>query len=131
MTIETGNLDKLLGWDGDLTTYQEVELERNGFNINIKLQSMDSKLNKKIEKDCTEISKNKGEITRVVNERMYLLKQIFHCIVDPNLQDEKLQAKFNANGFDYLIVEKIFKVGEQIRLAKIIQTNKWIFFFCR
>ena len=121
MTLESGNLDKLLNWDGDLTEFKDVLLERNGFNLDVKLKSMSSDMNNKLEEECTTIAKVRGEIKRDLDERKYLLLQLYNCVEDPDLSNDALQKKFNPHNQPYRIVEKIFKVGEQIKLVKIIQ----------
>ena len=123
MSEDSGNLNKLLDWDGDLDTQLDLKFDRDGFTLGVKIQSMSSTLNRQIEAKCTDIINKRGRISREVDDRKYLLMQIYECVVDPNLKDQQLQAKFNADrlGSPYTIVENIFKMGEQIKIAVAIQ----------
>lgn len=118
--IESGNLENLLNWDGDLTDFQELELNRGDFQLKVKVKSISPELNKQIEDQCTTISKKRGEVVKEIDERKSMLLQLYNCVVEPDLANEQLQSKFNAAHPKYRIVEKMFKIGEQIRLVKLM-----------
>lgn len=121
--IQSGSLDKLLQWDGKLDSEVKMTFPRDDFDLEVMVQSMSPELNRKIELECTDITKKGGIVTRDMNERKYLVMQIYNCVKDPDLSDDKLQAKFNSNDSKkrpYLIVFKIFRTGEQIKLSRMI-----------
>ena len=61
-------------------------------------------------------SKLEGE---TIDNHQFLRKMIFQSVVDPDLRNAELQAKFKP-AMPYLIVNQIFKSGELIQLMKLI-----------
>ena len=112
----SGNLDFLLEWDGSLEEEATITFPRGEFELKVACKTISSEVYRQIEKSCMQYSKLEGE---TIDNHQFLRKMIFQSVVDPDLRNAELQAKFKP-AMPYLIVNQIFKSGELIQLMKLI-----------
>lgn len=123
---DTGSmvLNKLLEWDGNLIVEDTITIDRLG--IDVKIRSVPQEELEKYNTQAETLTKNRQ--TQVVDRQTDNVKlgllTVFNCVVEPDLKDDRLQAKHNmTNGKlreAYLIVNRIFLPGESTRLSEAI-----------
>ncbi len=117
-------LDKLLEWDGNLIVHDTVRIDR--LDLDIGIRSVPQEELEKYNTQAESLSKNRQTqalIREVDNVKLGLLT-VFNCVTNPDLKDERLQARHNMEKGKarepYLIVNRIFLPGESTRLSEAI-----------
>ncbi len=117
-------LDTLLQWDGSLHITKKVRVERLKIDVTIRAATMEE-----MEKYNTQseyvLRGTRGAAPARETDNIKLGRiTVFNCVENPDLNDEKLQLKFNSPGgkqrVDHLIVNSLFLPGEVVMLQQEI-----------
>jgi hypothetical protein len=118
------NLNKLMAWDGSLDKEVTIPIERNDFTLEVKVSAMTDEQQNEYERQCTSVVKGRrgGRNEKEIDESKLIKIYLLHHIVDPDLKDSELQAKFNVDDLTHpqSIVTKIFLPGELQKIARLM-----------
>ena len=117
-------LDKLLAWDGNLIVKDTVHIDRLDMDVTIRSITQEELEKYNSQSEMVTKVRNTGVVNREIDPVKLGLLTVFHCVVDPNLSNEKLQLKHNSPKGKarelYLVVNRIFLPGESVMLSEAI-----------
>lgn len=118
------NLKKLMEWDGNLDKEVVIPIERTDFVLEVKVSAMTDEQQNEYERQCTSVVRGRrgGRNEKEIDENKLIKIYLLNHIVDPDLKDSELQAKFNADDLIHpeSVVTKIFLPGELQKIARLM-----------
>ena len=130
--VMTSSLNKLLAWDGNLISHDEMSLPalksgRPAIQLEVRaisnqqMESIRKQATSKPSKTQRRMGVTEGELNLVRQRRLI----IFTGVIEPDLSDSDLQDRFNRGSRDFTaIVDNLFLLGEQIDISdKIMELS--------
>ena len=116
------NLDTLMKWDGNLEKEVIIPIEREDFTLQVRVNAMSEEQQEKYEKQSTSVRGRGNSRIREVDETKVLKLYILNHVIDPDLNNSDLQAKFNPNNSMHPedIVAKLFLPGELQKIGRLV-----------